>query len=214
MPPAVRRAMTAGVLPVIAVNLFIGASVPFIDNSAHIGGLLTGAALTLIIPYIAPGRESISRTGLLIMAICLAAIVYCFTWAYRASESYLDWRGDDIESFLDGINSTHKAINQSFRASFESAAPRERAAAADSLSGAIEKLQKAGSPDQRSDQIRLELIRIARKQRVLMTSGGKMDETRVNFDDYEKAWSRLEEWVKMEGLKHGLVFADGDRQSK
>jgi len=83
MPPAIRRALTAGVLPVIAVNLFIGFSIPFIDNSAHIGGLLTGAALTLVIPYIAPGREGVSRTGLLIIALCLAVIVYCFAQAYQ-----------------------------------------------------------------------------------------------------------------------------------
>jgi rhomboid protease GluP len=83
MPPAIRRAMTAGVLPVIAVNLFIGFSIPFIDNSAHIGGLLTGAALTLIIPYIAPGREGVSKTGLLIIALCLAVIIYCFAQVYQ-----------------------------------------------------------------------------------------------------------------------------------
>lgn len=83
MPPAIRRAMTAGVLPVIAVNLFIGFSIPFIDNSAHIGGLLTGAALTLIIPYIAPGREGVSKTGLLIIALCLALVVYCFARVYQ-----------------------------------------------------------------------------------------------------------------------------------
>jgi len=83
MPPAIRRAMTAGVLPVIAVNLFIGFSIPFIDNSAHIGGLLTGAALTLIIPYIAPGREGVSNTGLLIIALCLAVIIYCFAQVYQ-----------------------------------------------------------------------------------------------------------------------------------
>jgi rhomboid protease GluP len=83
MPPAIRRAMTAGVLPVIAVNLVIGFSIRFIDNSAHIGGLLTGAALTLIIPYIAPGREGVSKTGLLIIALCLAVIVYCFAQAYQ-----------------------------------------------------------------------------------------------------------------------------------
>ncbi|HEY7184032.1 MAG TPA: rhomboid family intramembrane serine protease, partial [Blastocatellia bacterium] len=64
LPPAIRRAMTGGVLPVIVLNLFIGFSIPFIDNSAHIGGLLTGAALALIIPYIAPGREKVSKTGL------------------------------------------------------------------------------------------------------------------------------------------------------
>jgi rhomboid protease GluP len=83
MPPAIRRAMTAGVLPVIAVNLFIGFSIPFIDNSAHIGGLLTGAALTLIIPYVAPGREGVSNTGLLIIALCLAVIIYCFAQVYQ-----------------------------------------------------------------------------------------------------------------------------------
>src|SRR5262245_6725190 len=83
MPPATRRAMTAGVLPVIVINLFIGFTIPFIDNSAHIGGLLTGAALALIIPYIAPGRERVSKTGLLIVAVCVAVIVYCFARAYK-----------------------------------------------------------------------------------------------------------------------------------
>jgi rhomboid protease GluP len=83
MPPAIRRAMTAGVLPVIIINLFIGFSIQFIDNSAHIGGLLTGAALTLIIPYIAPGRERVSKTGLAIIAICLVVIVYCFAQVFQ-----------------------------------------------------------------------------------------------------------------------------------
>ena len=86
MPPAIRRAMTAGVLPVIAVNLIIGFSIRFIDNSAHIGGLLTGAALTLIVPYIAPGREGVSKAGLLIIALCLAVIVYCFAQAFQRAK--------------------------------------------------------------------------------------------------------------------------------
>ncbi|MBO0859226.1 MAG: rhomboid family intramembrane serine protease [Chloracidobacterium sp.] len=83
LPPPIRRAITAGVLPVIILNLLIGFSVQFIDNSAHIGGLITGAALALIIPYIAPGTERVSKTGLLIIAFCLALVVYCFAQAYR-----------------------------------------------------------------------------------------------------------------------------------
>jgi rhomboid protease GluP len=82
-PPAIRRALTAGVLPVIVINLFIGFSIEFIDNSAHIGGLLAGAALALVIPYIAPGRERVSKTAFLIIAICVAVIVYCFAQAYQ-----------------------------------------------------------------------------------------------------------------------------------
>jgi rhomboid protease GluP len=83
LPPAIRRAITTGVLPVIVINLFIGFSIPFIDNSAHIGGLLTGSALALIIPYIAPGREKVSKAELLIMAACVAVIIYSFAQAYR-----------------------------------------------------------------------------------------------------------------------------------
>jgi membrane associated rhomboid family serine protease len=214
MPPAIRRAMTAGVLPVIVVNLFIGFSIPFIDNSAHIGGLLTGAALTLIIPYIAPGEERVSKTGLLIIALCSAVIVYCFAQAYRTSESHLAWRGSDIENFLDGINSAEKALDQSFGPGFANAAPQDREAAVDSLSGAIEKLRTAKAPDQQSDQIRLELLRIARKQRELMTAGGKKNETQANFEDYERSWSRLKEWVKTEGSKYGLTLGKGAQQSK
>jgi rhomboid protease GluP len=82
LPPAIRRAVTAGVLPVIVINLLIGLSIPFIDNSAHIGGLITGAALALIIPYIAPGRERVSKTEFLIIAGCVGVIIYCFAQAY------------------------------------------------------------------------------------------------------------------------------------
>ncbi|HEY6401379.1 MAG TPA: rhomboid family intramembrane serine protease [Blastocatellia bacterium] len=83
LPPAIRRAITTGVLPVILINLFIGFSIPFIDNSAHIGGLITGSALALFIPYIAPGKERVSKAGLVIMAACVALIIYCFAQAYQ-----------------------------------------------------------------------------------------------------------------------------------
>ena len=83
LPPSIRRAVTAGVLPVIVINLFIGLSIPFIDNSAHVGGLLTGAALALIIPYIAPGRERVSKTGVAIIAVCVGVIIYCFALAFQ-----------------------------------------------------------------------------------------------------------------------------------
>ena len=217
LPPAIRRALTAGVLPVIVINLFIGFSFPFIDNSAHVGGLITGATLTLLIPYIAPGRERVSRTGLLIIILCAAVIVYCFAQAYRTSGGHLAWRGAVVESYLDGINSAQKALSQSFRSILESATPQDKKAAIGSLSGAIEKLQKTRTPDQQSEQIRLELLRIARKQQALMTApggGGKIDEVLANYDDYEKTWSRLEEWVKSEGSKRGLTLGKGDKQSK
>jgi membrane associated rhomboid family serine protease len=212
LPPGFRRALGAGVLPVIVINLVIGFSFPFIDNAAHIGGLITGAALALVIPYIAPGAERVSRLGLTIIALCMAVIVYCFAQAYQANE-----RNKVIESYLDGINSTDKALRQTFRVRLESASQQDRQAAIDSLSGAIEKLQKTGAPDQRSDQIRLDLLRVARKQQSLMTEpgdGARASEEQANYEDYEKTWRRLEEWVRSEGPKYGLIMGKEEKPSK
>jgi membrane associated rhomboid family serine protease len=45
------RNLTAQIGMLIVINLFIGFSIPNIDNAAHIGGLLAGAALgTLLVP--------------------------------------------------------------------------------------------------------------------------------------------------------------------
>src|SRR5215470_9334146 len=58
LPPFVKRAVGTGVLPVIVINLIIGFTIPEIDNSAHIGGLLAGAALAAVVPYQRPGAQT------------------------------------------------------------------------------------------------------------------------------------------------------------
>ncbi len=210
-PPAIRRAMTAGVLPVIVINLFIGASVPFIDNSAHVGGLLAGATLALIVPYVAPGRERISKTGLAIIALCLAAIVYCFAQAYLERQ-----RGLVIEGFLSGINSAQKALLRAFDPDLNGAPQQEKESATAKLAEAIDELRDARTPDAESDRIRRELLRIARRQHSLLTSPAadedkREDEINANRGDYGKAWERLENWVKADGQKYGLVLKEGDK---
>ena len=55
IPPMFQRAVGKGVFPVIAINLFIGYMIPGIDNSAHVGGLIAGALLAVVIPFKKPG---------------------------------------------------------------------------------------------------------------------------------------------------------------
>ncbi len=50
LPPPVRRMLVRGPIEVIVLNLALGFAVRFIDNSAHLGGLVTGFALALAIP--------------------------------------------------------------------------------------------------------------------------------------------------------------------
>jgi rhomboid protease GluP len=89
LPPNFRRAVTTGMLPVILINLFIGYTFPAIDNSAHIGGLLSGAILSFFIPYIAPGHARVSRFGLAILVGCIFVIAYSFARAYQTSGAHL-----------------------------------------------------------------------------------------------------------------------------
>src|SRR5215813_3758733 len=59
IPPFFKRAVGTGVLPVIFINLFIGFTIPGIDNSAHIGGLLAGAVLAAVVPFQKPGAQTL-----------------------------------------------------------------------------------------------------------------------------------------------------------
>ncbi|MBA3355954.1 MAG: rhomboid family intramembrane serine protease [Pyrinomonadaceae bacterium] len=63
LPEGFKRAFGTGLLPMILLNLFIGyMGRGLFDNAAHLGGLVTGAALALVVGYRRPGE----RTGVAI----------------------------------------------------------------------------------------------------------------------------------------------------
>src|SRR5215468_4779782 len=84
IPPFFKRAVGTGVLPVIVINLIIGFTIPAIDNSAHLGGLLAGAALAALVPFQKPGAETpgIFKT---LQMVLLALIVVSF---YAVAKNY------------------------------------------------------------------------------------------------------------------------------
>jgi len=85
LPPNFRKAIGSSIVPVIMINLFIGFSVPFIDNAAHIGGLVAGGVLALVIPYLAPGSKRVSIFGLTVIALSIALIAISFIRAFQES---------------------------------------------------------------------------------------------------------------------------------
>jgi rhomboid protease GluP len=57
LPEGFKRAFGTGMLPVILLNLAIGfLGRGIIDNAAHMGGLLSGAALSAMVSYKRPGQ--------------------------------------------------------------------------------------------------------------------------------------------------------------
>ena len=85
LPESFRQSFLVAVLPAILVNLFIGFTVPYVDNAVTIGGLLAGIALTLLIPYLPSGRERSARFNLGLLTACALVMLYCFGRAYFAN---------------------------------------------------------------------------------------------------------------------------------
>ncbi len=78
LPVDLRRLLVRGLMPWVVLNLVIGFTVPRIDNLGHIGGLLTGAVLGLLLrDRIIPGtpEQSLSRGGAL-AGLCVGVLCW------------------------------------------------------------------------------------------------------------------------------------------
>ena len=72
LPEGFKRAFGTGMLPIIVINLFIGyLGRGFIDNAAHLGGLVSGAVLALVVDYRRPGeRAGVAITWQILQVAC------------------------------------------------------------------------------------------------------------------------------------------------
>jgi rhomboid protease GluP len=80
LPEGFKRAFGTGLLPMIMLNLFIGyVGRGFIDNAAHLGGLVSGAILALVVDYRRPGeRSGIAITWRVLQVAALALVAISF----------------------------------------------------------------------------------------------------------------------------------------
>jgi membrane associated rhomboid family serine protease len=89
--PGALKATLKSLLSFAGYNLFFGAVVPAIDNSAHIGGLVTGLALgALLAPHLTSPREERSRWNRVIFLFAACVFVGAFYLArHYAPELFL-----------------------------------------------------------------------------------------------------------------------------
>jgi rhomboid protease GluP len=80
LPEGFKRAFGTGLLPMIFLNLFIGYVLRgFIDNAAHLGGMLSGAVLALVVDYRRPGeRSGVAVTWRVLQIAAIALVVVSF----------------------------------------------------------------------------------------------------------------------------------------
>ena len=85
LPEGFKRAFGTGMLPVILLNLgigFLGRGI--IDNAAHLGGLLSGAAIASLVSYKRPGTPaSVTIAWRVLQIAALVLVGVCFLMVAR-----------------------------------------------------------------------------------------------------------------------------------
>jgi rhomboid protease GluP len=83
LPSAHVKAMLSSVVTFAVYNIAFGAVIPFVDNAAHIGGLVTGLLLGALIAVVAPAPFHYFRR-FFILALVLALVAGGAAWTQRS----------------------------------------------------------------------------------------------------------------------------------
>jgi rhomboid protease GluP len=223
IPPFFKRAVGTGVLPVIVINLIIGFTIPAIDNSAHIGGLLAGALLAAIVPFQKPGVET-NRFFETLQALILVLIAVCF---YEVAVHYdgprlsarnlgrgltqITSTGSSTEDFIRAINNAQKTFEESSH-DLESGRTSDLASLKTDTSKSIDELRKVPSLAPTADKLTGELLAVMQEQYDLIQEidrSGTMTlaesrRLKENTSRYESVMSEFSSWVDREGNRYGI----------
>jgi membrane associated rhomboid family serine protease len=229
LPEGLKRAFGTGMLPTILINLFIGyAGSGFIDNAAHLGGLVSGMALALAVGYKRPGeRGSVAVAWHVLQAACLALVVVSFVMVGRHFDAPVP-RLDNLPQRIRGLGQQQQesqpvSITPEVAAFVEAIKSGQEALAkfqqgdGSSLGPAIEKLEKTPSLSKDADALRADLKDLLIRARDINGSplsqaerARRIKQLDVNYSIWEK---RLRRWADTEGKSFGLVLTDTETQN-
>jgi membrane associated rhomboid family serine protease len=223
LPPFFARAVGTGVLPVIIINLIIGFSIPAIDNSAHISGLIAGAILAALIPYERP-RAEVSRTFRMAQTVLIAAVLFSF---YSVAANYdgpglsfanlgRGWgemlgRRSSIQEFIDTVNSTQRVFTETSE-ELSSGRIEDLEKIRTQTAASIDQLKNVPSLGQRPDELTAELLQlmedqyelvedVARAGTVTFAHDRRIDDNRKQYDETMESFFQ---WVETDGKQYGI----------
>ena len=210
LPEGFKRAFGTGLLPVIMINLFIGfLGQKFIDNAAHLGGLISGAALALVISYRRPGeRSSLAMAWQVVQIAALALVALSFA---RAAQHFdlnslaqvTDTRqvgpgGKTLEflKFAKAMNDAQEVLLSAVKGD------------PSGVDGAVASLEAASAPDIKADQLKRKLEKLLQRakqpEKTPTPKAGRaaadgQNQLLADFESWEKEY---EDWLSTSGKQY------------
>lgn len=223
LPDGFKRAFGTGMLPTILLNVFIGFTIPVIDNAAHMGGLAAGACLALIVGYKRPGeRASVALLWHALQAAALLLVVLSFTMValrFRgpkpsldnlSSKTIINGGQPDVPAYLEALNNAQIVVQNALNGqdTGDTEAVNKALDAAPTLD------EKADALRKEMKQLLLragELAKIPTALRGRARARTQREELRKDFD----AWvERRDEWVKTEGENYGIKLVEPETSTE
>ncbi len=207
LPDGFKRAFGTGLLPMIVLNLFIGYMLRgFIDNAAHLGGLLSGAMLALVVDYRRPGEKpGVATTWRVFQGVAIALVVVSFLMTVRhfnspappqlasaQPTSPTETQNPEYLKYAIAINNAQEALVVAMKDRNPS-----------NIDNAVKGLENAPRLDQKSDELREQLKTLLTQAKSMPAAAGsspgpankpvQQDKLEVEFVAWRKEYNQ---WLK------------------
>lgn len=218
LPEGFKRAFGTGMLPTILINIFIGYVFPFIDNSAHMGGLAAGALLALFVGYKRPherARVAVFWHILQVAALALVVLSFFMVWRnYNGPAVALTTEA--LKRVLPGANTSNvpayvEAVNAGQKAFTVESDKMDVA----QIDRAVKQLESVPSLAEKPDALLNDLKALLIREREFASQNRELRRTRaaqarlkqllMDYDAWEKNFN---DWVEKEGSSYGLELVE------
>lgn len=217
LPEGFKRAFGTGLVPIILLNLFIGyIGRGFIDNAAHLGGLLSGALFALAINYKRPNeRTSVAISWRVLQILALALVVVSFVMVVRhfpkqlpksnegttALPPSLSVEGRSFAANLDAVNAAQTTLLNSLKNNDASG-----------IDEAVQTLDQAPRLDAETDALRNDLKSLLARAKAFVAaapSKGQPTKARVTEEgkllkDFQTWQEGYGKWTETESKRYGV----------
>lgn len=200
LPEGFKRAFGTGMIPIILINLFIGyVGRGFIDNAAHLGGLLSGAALAAVVEFRRPGeRRGVTIAWRILQVAAIAVILVGFYETARNFRHSQQLAAQPVLSEQTQVFFTYVAVMEQARAKTEAVFNKRDV---NDVGGVAQRALQVRVPDARAAELRQHLLTILSKAAVASASPPAGDGPRLPppldqelVDEYKQWNIEYEQW--------------------